>query len=435
MGTDVQTPSNGATNRRRLLAFLGAGVVASLFSRDQARAGHDGTNILHLGEGNSAPPGRKTGVASDVNAFSFDFDNFNTGDTAGGLHGRSLGNLPAIQGVGHDPSFAGVFGVSGDAAGSIGRGSGTGVMGLSGSGPGVDGGSESGTGVNGHSDTGTGGEFTSNSGYALMVHGPAHVGANWNNFALGVGNPSTEDGAGGLYVTARGGKPALEADNLGEGVALQGVSWCCDDFGQGPGTGVQGISGSGNGVEGRSDTGFGGYFTTNTGNGVSGVSQQGAGVEGISAGDPNTEGPDGSVGVRGVSVLPSEAEPEGHGTGTGVRGVSGTGSGVLGICRDVGIAVDARAENAAGLALKASGRSAFSTAGSASVAGGSDSVFVANPAVTAESHIMVTLCGDAGGSLVAWLDRNPGVGFTVHLSAASKKKGAVPLTYLIVEPA
>jgi hypothetical protein len=55
--------------------------------------------------------------------------------------------------------------------------------------------------------------------------------------------------AGGIYVTAQGGKPVIEADHLGDGIALQGVSGCCENFGQGPGTGVQGISGTGVGVE------------------------------------------------------------------------------------------------------------------------------------------------------------------------------------------
>src|SRR5919106_2585781 len=111
------------TTRRRLLAWAGAGgaaVLATLFSRNEAQAGHDGTNVLHLGEGNTTPPDRKTGVASGVNAFSFDVDNFHTGPTAGGLHARSLGGLPALQGVGHEPSGAGVFGVSSNAAGDIG---------------------------------------------------------------------------------------------------------------------------------------------------------------------------------------------------------------------------------------------------------------------------------------------------------------------------
>ena len=42
----------------------------------------------------------------------------------------------------------------------------------------------------------------------------------------------------------------IEADHLGDGIALQGVG-CCENLGQGPGTGVQGISGTGVGAEGQ----------------------------------------------------------------------------------------------------------------------------------------------------------------------------------------
>ncbi|MDQ5822241.1 MAG: hypothetical protein M3540_12445, partial [Actinomycetota bacterium] len=62
MSTDsAAAPSESSsrlTDRRRLLVFLGAGggaALASLFTRGEARAGHDGTNVLHLGEGNIAP--------------------------------------------------------------------------------------------------------------------------------------------------------------------------------------------------------------------------------------------------------------------------------------------------------------------------------------------------------------------------------------------
>jgi hypothetical protein len=50
--------SSGETSRRRLLALLGAGGaagLATLVSRDEARAGHDGSNIFHLGANNQSP--------------------------------------------------------------------------------------------------------------------------------------------------------------------------------------------------------------------------------------------------------------------------------------------------------------------------------------------------------------------------------------------
>ena len=77
MRTDSGAPVD--SGRRRLLAMLGLGGVTGLLGAESARGGHDGTNVLHLGQGNSVPAGSKTGVGSDVEAFSFDIDNFNTG--------------------------------------------------------------------------------------------------------------------------------------------------------------------------------------------------------------------------------------------------------------------------------------------------------------------------------------------------------------------
>jgi hypothetical protein len=348
------------TSRRRLLAWVGAGgaaVIATLFSRNEAHAGHDGTNVLHLGEGNSVPPDSKTGVASNVNAFSFDVDNFHTGPTAGGLHGRSLGNLPGIQGVGHEPSFAGVFGISASAAGDLTQGSQTGVIGMSGSGTGVEGRSNSGTGVHGNSQTGTGGHFSSGSGPALVAVGRSSM---------------TADVA------------AVDGDTL---------------F-----------------VE-NSQSGEAG------GGAISAVAQGGAhGVEGISNGS--------GVGVRGVAG----SDPFGQGPGDGVHGTSGTGIGVLGHTTAAGIGVEARSESAAGIALQVRGSARFSTAGTATIPAGADAIFVANPAVTDESHISVTLVSDPASRQLTWVERDPGTGFTVHTSSQTKKTPETSLTYLVVEP-
>lgn len=46
------------TSRRRLLTLMGVGGaagLATLLSQDEAQAGHDSTNVMHLGETNSAP--------------------------------------------------------------------------------------------------------------------------------------------------------------------------------------------------------------------------------------------------------------------------------------------------------------------------------------------------------------------------------------------
>jgi hypothetical protein len=349
-----------ATSRRRVLAWMGAGgaaLLATLFSRNEAQAGHDGTNVLHLGEPNSAPPGRGTAIGSNVDSFSVGVDNFHTGPTAGGFHGRSLGGLPAVQGVGHEPSFAGVFGSSSPASGDIGKGSRTGVLGMSGSGPGVEGRSESGFGVSGHSDTGSGGRFSSSSGQALSAFGRASITASvaaTDGDTLFVENSDTGDAGGG----------AISALSTGAGThAIEGIT-----------------------------------------NGV-------------------------GVGVRGLAG----ADPWGEGPGDGVHGTTGTGIGVLGNTNGAGIGVEARAESAGGIALQVRGSARFSTAGTATIPAGSDAVFVANPAVTEESHVSVTFASDPGSRQLTWVERNPGTGFTVHTSSQTKKTPQTSFTYLVVD--
>jgi hypothetical protein len=57
---------------------------------------------------------------------------------------------------------------------------------------------------------------------------------------------------------------------------------------------------------------------------------------------------------------------------------------------------------------------------------------VSNPAVTAESHITVTLTANPGTSTrIHWVARHAG-SFTVHLTQAVSS--ATSFTYLIVEP-
>lgn len=67
----LSASSSGGTSRRRLLAVIGAGgaaVVASQLPRKDALAGHDGTNVLHLGEQNTAPVGKFTQITADADA-------------------------------------------------------------------------------------------------------------------------------------------------------------------------------------------------------------------------------------------------------------------------------------------------------------------------------------------------------------------------------
>lgn len=265
----------------------------------------------------------------------------------------------------------GVRGVSNASETGFGDGPGDGVVGLSGTGHGVFGLSDAGSGVSGHSDSGVGGSFSTNSGKALQVDGPASIVA-------------TVDGTQGdtLFVENR---------LIGEG----GL----------PGGAISATSHGTHGVEGAA-------FPTDLL-------------------DPEGE-PQLGIGVRGVSM--SAEGGFGEGPGDGVHGLSGTGVGVLGLTRH-GTGVEARSDFPDGFALVVRGRSLFSTAGSAVIPAGQNSVFVANPDVAEDSHVSVTLVSDPGQRTIRWVERDPGSGFTVHLSFAPvRQRSETHLTYLIVGP-
>lgn len=235
----------------------------------------------------------------------------------------------------------------------------------------------------------------------------------------------------------------------------------------GTGNGVEGLSNTGHGVYGRTDDweegGSGVFGEVTNGSGVQGQSQQGVGVEGhgktgvIGFGgdldgttDPDSNGViglgfkgngvlgqterDDSAGVRGEAHVCLERGPcEGVAGGTGVHGSSEAGTGVRGESQ-TGPGVEAASTS--GLALRVLGRSGFSTAGNGTVPQGQNLVTIAQTAVTATSHVTVTLMGNPGSRQIHFVQRNPGVGFTVNLtSAKGNQRPATPFSYLVVEPA
>jgi hypothetical protein len=86
-----------------------------------------------------------------------------------------------------------------------------------------------------------------------------------------------------------------------------------------------------------------------------------------------------------------------------------------------------------GAAIYAVGRIQCSSVGTRSIGlGASDSGPVANALVGGSGHISVSLLGDAGVA-VSYVERNPGTGFTVHLTGAAGS--AIDFAYFIVDPA
>jgi len=159
--------------------------------------------------------------------------------------------------------------------------------------------------------------------------------------------------------------------------------------GLGAGIGVGGWSGSGDGVGGHSGSGSGGTFISESGIGVVGRSASATGVAGVSPGESPAVLAESAIGI-------GPWEPDG------------------------------------GLALDVVGKARFSTAGDGVVPAKAGSTALSNSAVTADSHVTVTFTSDPGAASVAWVERQPGTGFIVHLS--SRPRWNVPFTYLIVEP-
>lgn len=223
---------------------------------------------------------------------------------------------------------------------------------------------------------------------------------------------------GEFNVTSNDLDPAIHGNNTNDGPGVEATS-----FG-GPGLRAKSVFGTGVvanggleggiGVHGIAYTGVFGEATHSAGTGVRGRSGFLVGVWGQSGYGPAVLGEGEGIGVSGV------------GGDIGVEGASD---------RDIGVGVLAR--NPSGAALKVAGVAQFSTAGNGSIPAFQDSAFVGHSAITGASHVTVTLTGSPGAAVgppptVMWVERQPGVGFVVHLT---RKVGVVtPFSYLIVEP-
>ena len=252
---------------------------------------------------------------------------------------------------------------------------------------------------------------------------------------------NNNDGGNGLTLRNDGSGSALSAVNEGQGAAIQAVvnsaSQAVMAFGGVVGFGhffddVLGPLGPGEGVIGQSEqpasAGVLGESVLLIERGFEGQPPPfGIGVLGRTGAAPG-------VGVIGEAHVDPEQYEDFDGVeGTGVLGRSGSGVGVEGIST-TGIGL--RGSSDSGPALEVMGPAHFATAGNGTVPQGQNSIFVANAAVTADSHISVTLTGHPGSRGVGWVMRAPGSGFTVHMTtAAPKQRPATPFTYLIVEPA
>jgi hypothetical protein len=268
-------------------------------------------------------------------------------------------------------------------------------------------------------------------------------------------------GAPALHVGSSGGGAIQGDDPSGIGV-LGTSSQSVGVYGASIlNTGARGQSESGFGVAASSDSNWAVYAWSNSGNGVLGhrasTTGGGAGVQGFSGVSPSpsslqvgVRGVGAEIGVLGESVVGGEGVEgrsiggpgvKGHSfggdgvvPGVGVLGIS-SGEGVRGVS-DVASGAGVVAENVAGgTGLRVIGRARFSTAGTGTLPAGTESIFVSDPGVTADSHVSVTLTSNPGLRTVHWIELGPGSGFTVHLTPipARLPHPATTFTFLVIE--
>lgn len=388
--------------RAAALAGIGSLVVATAgpiaFSRP-AQAGHDGSDIFHLGgdintfgravlhraepllgvleiKNTDSSSSSRAIVAESAGNFAVHATSSQTGvygEGSLGVHGK--GTVVGVQGfVG--PLSGVTLGVEGFSSSTMGEGVRGSAPALSGPTRGVSGRVQSPDGVGVH------GVNTAASGDAVGVMGHSQSPAGSGVMGLGflaVAGTSTSPlpGATGVRGVATGPQPTFGVDGLvpssqGTGVRGRAVSGIGDTFGvvgeseSTSGTGVRGVAPSGAG----STRGVSGEVHSPDGIGVEGVNLAAGitrGVRGLasSVSGIGVDGEGGSVGVRGTGFLGLS----GNGTNAGVQGESTSpgGVGVVGSApfRGVfahatgatGIGVEARADHYGlyGVALSAGG--------------------------------------------------------------------------------
>lgn len=421
---DVATTSFAVTNEHAPEPGVGAFAISASSTY--------GVGIHGYSESGTAVAGRVS--SGEAAYFHSDTGSAIHAEGAVGIDGARDGHLLTV----HNMSTADGGGIAarsnGESTGSSAvfgdaQGPGIGVWGRATSGDGLQGYSESGNGIWASAVSGTGAHFESESGTALEVrHGPTDM------------SRTSDD-------------PTLTVNNHGAGRAIEGISdtgigvigrRTSAEAGDESATGVFGEAENGTGVFGRATNGVAVQAQCANGhgviafagipengpsdeiNGVVGFGFQGYGVMG------QTEQP-GKAGVIGEAVRCIERGPcEDPAAGIGVLGRSEAGAGVRGESTS-GPGVEA--VSADGPALRVTGPAAFSTAGAGQIPQGASSATVAESNVTADSHISVTLTSDPGARSVRWVQRDPGTGFTVHLtSLPAKLRPLTDFTYLITEP-
>lgn len=203
------------------------------------------------------------------------------------------------------------------------------------------------------------------------------------------------------------------------------------------GRGVWGASGSYIGVYGQSDSYIGVYGFTDSGNGVHGQSRSGNGIVGLSNG-PEASGVYGFNSSAGYGVAGRTGSTERAGTlgdntgsGPGVLGESAAGTGVQGISHGAavaGVSGDATASDGVGVratasgsgtALSVTGKMKFSRSGTITIPAGASSITKSGVTLNTGSFVLATLQAYRAGVAVAAVVPDPVAdSFTVYLTRA-----------------
>jgi len=316
-------------------------------------------------------------------------------------------------------------------------GTGTGLRGIAGpGGTGILGSATfAGTGVAGQGDAGPGVAGTSTTGNGVEVTGSIGVLGTGSTGVKGVGSGQgvagrTVDGYGvlaeatgsgygrGLFASAAGISPALEAAGTGVGAGVQG-----ENFDATPSTfsspsnktGVIGTAGAITSISTNTDEiGVYGYADV-SGNsvGILGQSHKGTGVVGV-----------GAVGVVGAGTWGVLGD-----VGTGQVGVYGNTGANPAPNPGTGVGVVARAETTAQIALKVFGRAQFSRSGRTYVAAGTSTRKITMTGVTTSSYIIATPQTNRAGVFVQAVVPAAGY-FTIYLNKIVA--GTTYVGYLVI---
>jgi hypothetical protein len=368
--------------------------------------------VYGLGFGSNGVTG--FGTVTGVTGFTFPINGSNPGNGVVGLSGDSLSAASAVFNAGNGVLGVGTVGVSG-------QGTEAGVIGYStGAGPGVNGVSSSSGGTGGlfqaTSPTGIGVQAVG--GGAVQTSPPIPTAGIFAEGGLGPGVYATSETGNAVSGTSESGNGVSGTSNTGAGISGQSTS----------STGVLAISQSGDGILAQSTNGTGVSASSGSGVGVSASSERSFAVSALCLGS--------SVGVDAVSLSGIGVHALGGGasraspspiTQAAIFAEGGPGPGVYATSDGIGVVANG---GSTGVGLQVIGKVEVqgNSVGSVTMAAGTETMTVNNPAATANSLIFLTPLDNPQEFL--WISIRKEGSFTIGASKALPTK--VTIMFLII---